>query len=360
MQLLPLRRHLGLACALSCLLAAIPAQAQNGDRWYQVELLVFSQEDGASAEEWEALPALAYPDVYRFLVYPSLVTARQERHPGKSQLDAIGRQLIQLEDPNAVPETGPEPDGDVAAQTRAVGDPKAPESTEGPPPALVQEAPGEPEMAIQEQPLLPTPFIALPHQQRTLHGKSAYMQRTGRFRTLFHETWVQPVPAEADALPLIVDDSGVLQDWPRLQGSVKLYLSRYLHIETNLWLNTSGDYLPGAWRMPAAPLGPASLIVEEPVTTQYIEEPQPGISMPVPAPPEAVDAMDPNSIEPEESAPVYPWRHAVLMRQSRRMRSNELHYLDHPLLGVVVQLTPLDKEQLAAMARAETAAADAP
>lgn len=358
MQQLSVRRHLGLACALSCLLAVIPALAQDGDRWYQVELLVFSHEDGASAEEWEALPALAYPDVYRFLVYPSLVTARQEQHPGQSQLDTVGRQLIQLEDPNAVPETGAELDGDVDAETRAAADPNAPDSDAGPPPTLAPETAGEPE--TQEQPLLPTPFIALPHQQRTLHGKSAYMQRTGRFRTLFHETWVQPVPAEADALPLILDDSGALQDWPRLQGSVKLYLSRYLHMETNLWLNTPGDYLPGEWRMPAAPLGPASLVVEEPVTPRLFEEPLPGISTPFSAPPEPVDAMDPNSIEAGESEPVYPWRHAVLMRQSRRMRSNELHYIDHPLLGVVVQLTPLDEEQLAAMALAEMAAVDAP
>ena len=37
------------------------------------------------------------------------------------------------------------------------------------------------------------------------------------------------------------------------------------------------------------------------------------------------------------------------------MRSNEIHYLDHPLLGVVVLFTPLDAEQLKTMAEAEMA-----
>ena len=42
------------------------------------------------------------------------------------------------------------------------------------------------------------------------------------------------------------------------------------------------------------------------------------------------------------------------------MRSNELHYLDHPLLGVIIQLTPLTEEALAEMAQREAAATPAP
>ena len=105
--------------------------------------------------------------------------------------------------------------------------------------------------------------------------------------------------------------------------------------------------------MPAPPLGPPSLIVEEPEPPL---EPEPYFVSPAY---EALDPNgipDPNEIAPEDAGPVYPWRHAVLMQQSRRMRSNELHYLDHPLLGVVVKLTPLDEEQLATLAAAEAAA----
>ena len=32
------------------------------------------------------------------------------------------------------------------------------------------------------------------------------------------------------------------------------------------------------------------------------------------------------------------------------MRSNETHYIDHPLLGVVVRFTPVSAEELAAIA----------
>jgi hypothetical protein len=35
------------------------------------------------------------------------------------------------------------------------------------------------------------------------------------------------------------------------------------------------------------------------------------------------------------------------------MRSTEVHYIDHPLLGVVVKLTPLSDEDLQTLAQAE-------
>ena len=47
----------------------------------------------------------------------------------------------------------------------------------------------------------------------------------------------------------------------------------------------------------------------------------------------------------DESAETdYPWRHAIPLQQSRRMRGGELHYLDHPVLGVLIKLTQLDAE----------------
>lgn len=73
---------------------------------------------------------------------------------------------------------------------------------------------------------------------------------------------------------------------------------------------------------------------------------------------ESLLALDPNEpdngLEGEEliqvEAPVYPYRHAVLLDQTRRMRSNEIHYIDHPLLGVVIKFTPITAEELGAIA----------
>lgn len=40
----------------------------------------------------------------------------------------------------------------------------------------------------------------------------------------------------------------------------------------------------------------------------------------------------------------YDFRHAVLVNQQRRMRSGELHYIDHPLLGIVIKVSRYEFE----------------
>ena len=300
-------------CLIACLglLISQSGYTQN-PRWFQVELLVFSHEGASDGEQFEPTPLLSYPGAGRFLIEPQRVKANLQAAYPYSVIDEFGRQFL-----TELPPSG-----------GASGTPLTPPAN--------------------AKPLLPTPFIALPAAQREFNGKAAYMQRSGRYQTLFHQSWAQPVLAEGSALPLILDRSGDTGQWSRLQGSVTLYLSRYLHLKTNLWLNTRGDYLPGEWRMPAPPLGPPSLIVETlPVETskgfgeQWVA---------------SNDADGESELGAEELlGPVYPYRHAVLLQQKRRMRSTEVHYIDHPKLGVVIKITPLTKEDLEIMASAEVA-----
>ena len=333
-----IRRSAMIALLAAC---AFPALAQDGERWYQVELLIFSHEQASGAEEWDALPQLAYPDAGRFLIYPAQVESRLEEHGGQSEVDEFGRQLIT---------PLPEENGSTSDGT------DIPRREEAAPGTVSPDAAPQGDAAAEIEPLFPTPFIVLPRNQREFHGKSAYMQRTGRYRTLFHETWIQPVLPESRALPLFIDQSGDTGTWPRLQGSVKLHISRYLHLETNLWLNTQGDYLPGVWSMPAPPLGPPSLIVELP-EPELEEESDPYFVTAEDTYAEQGLTED-GFLEEEDLGPTYPWRHAVLMQQKRRMRSREVHYLDHPLLGVVIQLIPVQEERLQLMAEAEARAAE--
>ncbi len=300
----------------ACLLAAgaACASAQDRDRWFKVELLVFGQGQGGAGETWEATPKLAYPVTHRFLVEPERVAANQAEHAGAhSELDVYGRQIISDPEPARNASTPP---GEVAT-------------------------PGF------DQPSTPTPFQVLPASQLEFRGKAAYMQRTGRYTTLFHQTWLQPVTDQTRALPIVLDRSGDTGEWSRLQGSITLYLSRYLHLQTNLWLNTQGEYLTGEWRMPPPPLGPPSLILENAATDtrEGWIEPQ--------ARSNETGIGETQGADELEQGPVYPYRHAVLLKQKRRMRSNEVHYLDHPLIGVVIKLTPLSEEDLPLFGQAE-------
>ena len=261
------------------------AQAQS-EQLYQVELLVFSRPAGAGAEHWDAIPELAYPARSRFLSYPG---EQVERPTTTSTAD------------NTAAPVG----GTVAGTSQ------------------------------------PAPFTTLAAGQRRFAGKAAAMQRSGRYRMLFHETWIQPMGSQASAMPIVLDRSGDGGPWPALQGSIKLYLSRYFYLDTNLWLNTQGEYLPGDWRMPAPPLAPASPAQQRSAVATV----QPA-SLAEPADAEQVAVQFEAETRPDtdlsEEGANYPYRHAVQLKQTRRMRSGQVVYIDHPLLGVLVTITPLE------------------
>lgn len=134
------------------------------------------------------------------------------------------------------------------------------------------------------------------------------------YEVLGHFGWVQPAWSEQEALAVVLplgwapppDSARPFAFVPagtRLFGTLKVYRNRYLHVETDLRFHPQG--------LPATPVLPPVPAVD-PVT---------GLSTAV----------------PEESAgpPVYP------MVQEQRVSSGNLYYLDHPVLGVLIEVRPL-------------------
>lgn len=297
------------ALLLLSLLGPQSISAQDaGERWYRVELLVFEQPGGMNAEQWEPLPELRYPEPLRFLVNPQQLEATRNQYGVASFVDSRGRI--------------------VAA------------------PTTVSSATPDDSSTLPENPALPAAFVELPNAQLELRDTAAYMQRAGGYRTLFHEAWLQPITDAARAIPMALDQSGDAQSWPELQGTITLSLARFLSIETNLWLNTQGSYLPQGWQMPPPPKAPSALLLSDALLPN--QETPPGIDTAVSTQddlPDTAKAELPLQADDHALAAAYPYRHAVLHQQTRRMRSNQMHYLDHPLLGVIIKLTPMATEE---------------
>ena len=365
-----------IAIALLCTLHTVTALAQADDaRWFKVELLIFSQGDpAASSELWPPEPSLDYPDDYRFIRDLAAEEKHRESRPdAQESIDERGIQTLTLPVPVTEGERAEIADADIPLRESAADAsnalPQAPNTAATDIASTVSNA-------ETETPLRPTPWIRQPSGDLEFRGKAAYMQRTGKYQILFHESWVQPMSGENDSASIIVDRSGDNQNWPRLQGSVKVYLSRYLHIATDLWLNTVGEYIDADWTMPAPPWSPQSLVLVEPqpASDTLGGNSLPGTGFNVTSPYPAVDQSSALAVEEqvptdsmtgsaelsgEEAAaeqPIYPWRHAIRLKDRRRMRSNEVHYLDHPLMGVVIKLTPMRDEELESMALAEAQA----
>lgn len=393
------RARLALLLAAVAPLSASPVSAQTapsgeGDPWYRIEILVFRQpgSSGFAAEAWTPEPTLDYPSRYRYLIDRDVADARQQRFPGsRSQIDALGMQNLLLVEPRTrsvppletladplplgedIPDAAPvAADADapevetadaatLAVDTPAVDAPVALDDPdllpEGPLPIDPPRADAQLDLDDPGLPLPPPPaFTLLPDGLKELNRDAARMRSAG-YDVLMHAAWVQPVAAESDSRAIILDRSGDpdATAWPALQGSVSIHLSRYLHINTRLWLNTRGDYLHPDWRMPQPPRAPASLQLTLPGLDDWYarrvdpvrgldvsrpdglvtQAPQPRVDMPDDAAPAMADEQD--DIDSD-----YPWRHAILLEQSRRMRGGELHYIDHPVLGVLVKMTLLE------------------
>jgi Peptidoglycan-binding protein, CsiV len=265
---MPDRYSASFALILVCTALLLPGVAlAQADKWYRVELMVFSYPAGGTAEQWDATPDLAYPETTRFLTSPG--------------------------DRSAPPGTAPN-----GSNTSV-----------------------EPSAAASLQ---PTPFAILPSTQREFASHADSMQRSGRYRILFHEAWIQPMTGPSAVLPIVLDRSGDGGPWSELQGTIKLYLSNDINLETNLWLNTQGEYLHSVWSMPPPPLGPPSVA----------PQPQSAVSGP--------------------KDRTYPYRHAVLLKQTRLLRSGEANYIDHPMLGVLVKVLPLSETDAGAPAQPAT------
>jgi hypothetical protein len=161
------------------------------------------------------------------------------------------------------------------------------------------EDPGTPSLA-GAQPLLRRAgagqaFARLPGselQLERLYG--GLVASHGRYEPLLHLAWRQPVGGDRDALPVhLTTDPGDSPSPPRLEGTFTLTRNRYLHADLDLVLRRLERRPPGADR----------------------------------------DTRE----DPSRQSPHH---QAYRMHDHRRMRSGELHYLDHPLMGVLVLVIP--------------------
>lgn len=137
----------------------------------------------------------------------------------------------------------------------------------------------------------PVAFRALPAEERALSGAWGQMRRSRDYRPLYHVAWRQPVdhPDKAKQIyfSLLPADGGQASDFnpPKLEGVLKLSIKRYLHLDADIVLHR-----PAAAGDPRANQG------------SYGFAPR--------------------------------FRH-YRMQHSRRMRSGKLHYIDHPVIGLL-------------------------
>ncbi|WP_207062736.1 CsiV family protein [Motiliproteus sp. SC1-56] len=142
--------------------------------------------------------------------------------------------------------------------------------------------------------------------------------RRGGYRPLFRGSWRQPLLPREESRPIRIRGGQALAEGLyELEGEIRLDIARYLHLRTDLYFTQA---VPADWQSPLMP--PASAATPSPST---------------PAP--EVSTLGLATVDPA------PRLLSVNLKQERRMRSGQLHYLDHPMFGLMVKLSPWEPPQ---------------
>ena len=234
-----------------------PAEEPAGPPLYRVELIVFAYRDFDAAEE-------------RF---------DHEQPPSVEPQDAV---------PLEVPEL------DLSS---ALAPDSTPPAASGPANATVG-----PDADATAEPVNPFRFRLLTPEEYQLDAAYQKIERIPAYIPLLHSGWVQPGLPDDQARPVDLALLGTANP----SGNVRVYLSRFLHVELGLTYRR----------------GPDSTAVANPTTTSTDPTPLAG----------------PDDLHELTLAPRY-----QLVTQ-RQVRSGDLNYFDHPAFGVLVMITPVPIE----------------
>jgi hypothetical protein len=203
---------------------------------------------------------------------------------------AYGDTRLQLE---ALPGVPPIDPAEPAAGTPSPGLPPPPSQAETPEGALqpIERLPGtRRDGASQAQPFH---FRLLRPDEMQLDEEYARISRVDAYQPLAHAGWVQDGLAEDEAHAIDVAYLGVANP----SGTIRLYVSRFLHLNVDLTYRAPRSALPEDAL--ANPAGLSELHLPQ----QYV------------------------------------------LHQQRRARSGELHYIDHPMFGLLFMIRPAPEEQ---------------
>ncbi|WP_415898159.1 CsiV family protein [Neptuniibacter sp. QD57_21] len=172
----------------------------------------------------------------------------------------------------------------------------------------------------------PTAYQSLPTSRHSLKSVKNRLNNSGDYRVLFHEAWMQPVSHTQNPRPIKISAGRVLDNgMQELEGHIAVGRGRYLHFRPDLYIsqlvapNNNAQAVTAEETQTEAMLtmqGDSEVKSETTQTTQVIAE-------------------------TASSFPMIPEVVTAHQNQARRMKSKELHYIDHPLMGILVEITPL-------------------
>lgn len=317
-------------------LQAVEAYFQD---WFQVELIVFERRDQVSSNErWPKNLFLAYPPNSTHLyTEEGWIEANT---PLPDPLDETSAYSLGIEN-----ESSPESLDNQAAQNTA----DAFDQEDFLSDTTLEHLPENDEPLPADE-WKETPFIKLDADNKQLQSEFNKLNSSSRYRVLFHESWRQQIKGNSDAQSIIVLGGDQFEEHRELEGSVRLSLGRYLHIKTQLWFTEfESNYGQASEHWPSLPEIPDTYLLAQSESVSTAFDPlqsegadllfHPNTNSSLYSGFELTEDLSSGLFDAEKES-AYLIRQIITLSQQRRMRSNELHYIDHPRLGILIKIEP--------------------
>ena len=188
---------------------------------------------------------------------------------------------------------------------------------------LTEETPALAEYNLSSHQFIPlhNGIGVLSRKNYKLADSAANLRYSPNYRLLAHFGWTQRSLSRRYALPIKITADN-MSDSLLPEGELKLSVSRFLHLQVNLAASQCEPL--------SQPSSDAQLQTEQAVTDKVLDQKlAQGIT-----PESAIAAETRISSAGKCINKVYRFK------QNRRMRSKELHYLDNPVYGLLVYVTP--------------------
>lgn len=144
-----------------------------------------------------------------------------------------------------------------------------------------------------------------------LNKENAYFANSRHYRPLLHTAWQQTVGDKRSAKTIKLPSNVKLSSsGEKLRGSATVSVGRYLHLDLDLFLPT------GTQTTFTQPVSTSATTLDSTFN-------------------QGINQTTSLTIPSQTSGRYH-------LHESRRMRSNKLHYFDHPHLGVLAIITPLE------------------
>lgn len=363
-----------LICSLSFFYAGSALGESKAERLpefedvYRIELIIFTNRNNLDAfndnddntnsevaEDWSAKSELSYPDKLVFLHPARLELVTSENNDGTVNIPVPQREELV----KSIPES-----------------------------ELNSEQPADIRTAV-EKALASLPLLEyVDSETHLLKDMATSIGRRSNHKVLFHQAWHQELGAAEIAPSIPISGGEIFDNHRELEGSIKLNKDRYLHITSDLWLTQYVLRNDAQWDkftaeptensllaakiidvnpVPDFPLDVvriaedtaireaalAKLLEDEALYEFTLEQDSSSVNAPLrPLPfdddvidePLESEALDADiealvSEATELSFDLFEASKTYVLKEHRKMKRAEVHFLDHPMMGLIIQIT---------------------